>query len=246
MTEREDSAIAYASWSVVFGEQPSASKWNILGTNDAEFNSLIQRNGTGVDILDSSGLEVLKGATVASAVNEVTATSAATGNAPSLSATGGDTNVSLNLVSKGTGTVQVNGSSVGSFGAWTSWTPTWTNLTVGNATQTGKYMQIGKLVIARLSFTLGTTSSVGAGPSFTLPVTSVTYLVNDVIGKGIAQTNGQWETSIGWLSTTTARPFAWLATGTYVGGLTGWSSVIPGGGWSSTETFGFQIIYEAA
>lgn len=35
--------MAYASWSVVFGEQPSASKWNILGTNDASFN-----DGTGI------------------------------------------------------------------------------------------------------------------------------------------------------------------------------------------------------
>lgn len=30
--------MAYTSWSVVFGEQPSAAKWNILGTNDAAFN----------------------------------------------------------------------------------------------------------------------------------------------------------------------------------------------------------------
>jgi hypothetical protein len=35
--------LAYASWSVVFGEQPSAAKWNILGTNDASFN-----DGTGI------------------------------------------------------------------------------------------------------------------------------------------------------------------------------------------------------
>lgn len=35
--------MAYASWSVVFGEQPSAAKWNILGTNDASFN-----DGTGI------------------------------------------------------------------------------------------------------------------------------------------------------------------------------------------------------
>lgn len=33
--------MAYTFWSVVFGEQPSASKWNILGTNDAGF-----RDGT--------------------------------------------------------------------------------------------------------------------------------------------------------------------------------------------------------
>lgn len=29
--------MAYTSWSVIYGEQPSASKWNILGTNDAHF-----------------------------------------------------------------------------------------------------------------------------------------------------------------------------------------------------------------
>lgn len=35
--------MAYAAFSVVFGEQPSAAKWNILGTNDASFN-----DGTGI------------------------------------------------------------------------------------------------------------------------------------------------------------------------------------------------------
>ena len=35
--------MSYTSWSVVFGEQPSAAKWNILGTNDASFN-----DGTGL------------------------------------------------------------------------------------------------------------------------------------------------------------------------------------------------------
>jgi hypothetical protein len=48
--------MAYASWSVVFGEQPSAAKWNILGTNDASFN-----NGTGIANLElGSGKTSLK------------------------------------------------------------------------------------------------------------------------------------------------------------------------------------------
>lgn len=34
--------MAYASWTVTAGETPTASKWNILGTNDASFN-----DGTG-------------------------------------------------------------------------------------------------------------------------------------------------------------------------------------------------------
>lgn len=36
--------MAYASWSVVFGEQPSAAKWNILGTNDVYFNTQVGSN----------------------------------------------------------------------------------------------------------------------------------------------------------------------------------------------------------
>lgn len=39
--------MSYAAWSVVFGEQPSAAKWNILGTNDASFN-----DGTGIANLE--------------------------------------------------------------------------------------------------------------------------------------------------------------------------------------------------
>lgn len=35
---------SYSSWSVVFGEQPSASKWNTLGTNDASFHERIGTN----------------------------------------------------------------------------------------------------------------------------------------------------------------------------------------------------------
>jgi hypothetical protein len=55
-------------------------------------------------------------------------------------------------------------------GAWTSFTPTWTNLTVGNGTEVYKYMQVGKQLFARYKFTLGSTSSIGTNPNVTLPV----------------------------------------------------------------------------
>ena len=66
------------------------------------------------DVIDTNGNELLKVSATASAVNEVTLTNAATGNKPSLSATGGDTNIGFELVSKGTGeiTAKVNGSTV--------------------------------------------------------------------------------------------------------------------------------------
>ena len=64
-------------------------------------------------IADANGNELIKASSVvSSAVNEITVKNAVTGSAPSISASGGDTNVSLNLISKGTGTVQANGVAV--------------------------------------------------------------------------------------------------------------------------------------
>lgn len=60
-------------------------------------------------INDTSANEYIKFASTASAVNEVTFTNAATGNNPDLSATGGDTNLGINLTPKGTGAVTFNG-----------------------------------------------------------------------------------------------------------------------------------------
>jgi hypothetical protein len=60
-------------------------------------------------IRDENGNEQLQFQTTASAVNHFDITNAATGNNPSISAVGGDTNISINLVPKGSGEVQANG-----------------------------------------------------------------------------------------------------------------------------------------
>jgi hypothetical protein len=55
-------------------------------------------------------------------------------------------------------------------GAWTSFVPSWTNLTVGaGGTNEGAYYQVGKLVVIRVKVILGTSPSVGAAV-LTLPV----------------------------------------------------------------------------
>lgn len=57
--------------------------------------------------------------------------------------------------------------------AWQSWTPTWTNLTIGNGTNTANYIQIGKTVFFEIKTVFGSTTSItGSPPSFTLPVTA--------------------------------------------------------------------------
>ena len=60
-------------------------------------------------IQDDSGNELIVFQKTASAVNQFDVTNAATGNAPELSATGGDTNISLKITPKGSGQVVLDG-----------------------------------------------------------------------------------------------------------------------------------------
>jgi len=70
----------------------------------------------GTSILDTNGAELFKLTATSSAVNELTYANAATGNNPSFTASGDDTNISINLVPKGTGQVQANGSGLATTG----------------------------------------------------------------------------------------------------------------------------------
>ena len=58
---------------------------------------------------DENGNEQIIFQTTASAVNQFDVTNAATGNAPEISATGDDTNISLKLTPKGSGQVLLDG-----------------------------------------------------------------------------------------------------------------------------------------
>jgi hypothetical protein len=52
---------------------------------------------------------------------------------------------------------------------WTSYTPAWTNFTLGNGTQSWEYRIVGSSLELRGNVELGSTSSVGSSPNFTLP-----------------------------------------------------------------------------
>ncbi len=83
-----------------------------LGVSGGDTNiSLEIRGGKGtggLNITDGNGNEVLiAGTATAGAVNEVTITNAATGNAPTIATTGGDTNIPVVVKGKGTGPVRL-------------------------------------------------------------------------------------------------------------------------------------------
>ncbi len=134
-------------------------------------------------------------------------------------------------------------------GSWTTWTPTYTNLTIGNGTVVARYTQIGKTVHVYFEFTLGSTSAVGSAPLITTPVThrAATYTVGDnVIGvarydeTGVAARGG----TVRLQTTTQFRPIAWSATATFTREAN-LSSTAPFT-WGATDVLQFTATYEAA
>lgn len=134
-------------------------------------------------------------------------------------------------------------------GAWTAWTPTYANLTVGNGTTTGAYVRIGRVIHFYLKFVMGSTSSMGAGPTFTLPATAAARYASTltdwlgqvaILDSGTAQFGGICP----WASSTTASLAAWTASGAYIQ-QAGFTSTIPMT-WTTSDAFTVWGTYEAA
>lgn len=87
-------------------------------------------------------------------------------------AAGGGMLNGANAITDGTITPAELMSNTGNSWAWQTFSPTWTNMTVGNGVGTYAYIQIGKIVFVRFHFEFGTTSAMGTLPNFTLPVTA--------------------------------------------------------------------------
>lgn len=128
-------------------------------------------------IADANGNEQIIFNTTASAVNEISITNAATTGKPTIAATGGDADVTLNLTSKGSGTVQANGVDV----VTTSASQTITSKTISGSSNT-----LSNIGLSSLS-TTGTANSttylrgdgqwtaISAGMTRTFTTTSGSY-----------------------------------------------------------------------
>ena len=86
----------------------SAGDVTLTGTQTLT-NKTLTAPKIGTFNLDTNGNELFLLTATSSAVNELTFANAATGNAPKFTASGGDSNISINLIPKGTGEVQANG-----------------------------------------------------------------------------------------------------------------------------------------
>jgi hypothetical protein len=124
---------------------------------------------------------------------------------------------------------------------FSSYTPTYTNLTIGNGTVTARYGQSGKYVMVTYKLVWGSTTSMTSNILISLPVAAastnspgVFYALDAATLEALGQ--------VSMVTTTTAR-FLLPQNGTY--GATQVSSTFPWT-WTTNDEFRFTIVYEAA
>jgi hypothetical protein len=140
------------------------------------------------------------------------------------------------------------GSTVQWAGDYTAYTPTWTSTgtapAIGNATVTGRYLQIGKLVHAYGRIIFGSTSTYGTGNyAFALPVTGNANIVN--LGSALiydSSTTNSGLVAVLAASTSTMNlqyPSTWLGPLSTAGQTAPWT-------WAQSDIIEWTIAYEAA
>jgi hypothetical protein len=129
-------------------------------------------------------------------------------------------------------------------GGWTTYTPTVTNLTVGNGTLNARYCKIGKLVTVYLDFKMGSTSVMGSGPSISLPINAVTNNVNyQFVGEILDNGTQDYQGAI-LMNTTSAFLYVSIAFLTHVqpSALNSSAPMV----WTTNDGFQFIFSYEVA
>ena len=150
--------------------------------------------------------------------------------------------VSPLIMDLGADTVTIGGNPVQA-GAWSTWTPTLSNWTVGNGAYVARYAQFGKTVHFSIKFTPGATTVFSSQPFFTAPVTPASlggeteifdcrYTTGGTIRGGGARFVGSGDSRIApyytdpdnlgsWAAVSPTVPWSWSAgmilqiTGTY-------------------------------
>lgn len=130
---------------------------------------------------------------------------------------------------------------IGAIGAVQTFTPTFAGITVGNGVATGRFVQVGKLVKASMTFTLGTTSSMSGWPRCNVPVAAVD---GDQPMTSALSTDTSAATNYVFASAWNGAGQVGLTvvTGSALGFVTNSSPVV----WTTGDVLRFAAVYEAA
>jgi hypothetical protein len=126
---------------------------------------------------------------------------------------------------------------------WTTFTPTTSDMTIGNGTFDCKYKQIGKLVYVSYKFTRGSTSSFSSGMAWSVPVTPKSAN-GSIFMTSLVDANGSYSFGHAWFTGTSVQHWVCLVNSTYpnwnyVNNTTPFT-------WDVSDSINFHMFYEAA
>ena len=103
-------------------------------------------------------------------------------------------------------------------GTWTSFTPSWTNLSVGNGVVSAAYSKFNKILFVRVYFDFGSTSSLTGALRMTLPASLTQNTASqEIIGQAYITKVGVFPLLgiVSVSSSTAIQIQTWLNSGTY-------------------------------
>ena len=183
------------------------------GSGATTLTGILKGNGTSAFTAVTAPSGAIVGDTDSQTLTNKTLTSPAI-NTPTLNLTNGTTttdgNIAFDRTNEDLSIGDGSASQIVHMGAWKTWTPSWTGLTVGNGTLTyARYDVSGKTITARVRFVLGTTSSIGAAVTLTLPITAKSDYVGgwDTLGPASLADSGVaiFQGMVRYESTTTVK-----------------------------------------
>lgn len=142
--------------------------------------------------------------------------------------------------------IPITTSQVSTTGAWSTYTPAWTSSgtapSLGNGVISGRYIQLGKLVIGRIKLGMGGTTTFGTGTYFlSLPVTAA-YSEVENIGAAFGEDSGVAGYH-GFTMKATTTTLEIVAAKDASASL--WSNTVPFT-WGNADNLWVRFIYEAA
>lgn len=136
---------------------------------------------------------------------------------------------------------------VGVQAAWTAYTPTLTNITLGNGTLNFAWSRIGHTIFARGQFVAGSTTTYSAGTLAlslpTTPIAAITTVGGYPIGTGIIQNSGSATRAGCTALVTTAGTVNFMLDNSAANTLI--NNATPGA-WSTSGMISLNAMYESA
>jgi hypothetical protein len=130
-------------------------------------------------------------------------------------------------------------------GTWNTWTPTYNGFTVGNATVTAKYAQIGKTVFAYVKIVFGSTSSMISDFNFSLPVNTALAYPGSLGTASVEDAGTSMRPCFTVTTTTSTCTVRGINTAGTYGSEANFSSTVPQT-WTTGDTIVANLCYEAS